>query len=273
MDRLGMMLCTVAALGLLAGCGGQGQPREAAAADDRLDLGVVGVSARIGDQDVRSSGFVIDGDRGLVLTSAHGVWGARSLRLATALGVLHGRIVARAPCDDLAVLEVHPRIPGLAALPSAPAGPAGDLLLRSVGRRHDGRTSAMASIPVRISTTRAANVSLPLPSAGVALDSPLVPEVSGGPVVDPADRLVGMAESIGASSTAVTVPWSHIRERLAQLKPGPRRVFVGWKQQYRCVGRQHAFARRMHPGYRASDARLDPRIEPTRIPGAEGLDG
>lgn len=115
MDRLGVRVCTAAALGCAAvathGCG-EAATSAAPSAAQRLDLGVVGVSARIGDHDVLASGVVIDGDRGLVLTAAHSVWGARALRLATALGVLHGRIVARAPCDDLALLEVHPRIPG-----------------------------------------------------------------------------------------------------------------------------------------------------------------
>src|SRR4051794_26821242 len=68
------------------------QPRGKA---ERLDLAMVAVSARIGSRDVRSSGTVIDGDRGLILTSAHSVWGAASLKLDTGVAVLHGRIVAR----------------------------------------------------------------------------------------------------------------------------------------------------------------------------------
>ena len=280
MDRLRVRLRTAAALGCAAvatpGCGDAAKPA-APSASERLDLGVVGVSARIGTDDVRGSGFVIDGDRGLVLTAAHGVWGARSLRLATGLGVLHGRIVARAPCDDLALLEVHPRIPGLTALPTAPEGAMHDQLLRSIGRRHDAPAAALASIPVRTSAAPASTPpDLPLPAAGIPLDSPLVPEVSGGPVVDQAGRLVGMAEAMGApgaATPAVTVPWARIRERLDELRPGPRRIFVGWAQQYRCVGRQHAHARAMHPGYRASDARLYAPVAPTRLPGTEGLDG
>ncbi len=279
MDRLGARLCTAAALGCAAvathGCGDTAAPA-APSAGERLDLGVVGVSARIGADDVLGSGFVIDGDRGLVLTAAHSIWGARSLRLSTGLGVLHGRIVARAPCDDLALLELHPRIPGLAPLPTAPEGAMDDQLLRSIGRRHDAPAAALASIPVRTTTVPpAVSPELPLPRTGVALDSPLVPEVSGGPVVDQAGRLVGMAEAMGApgaASPAVAVPWARIRERLDQLRPGPRRIFVGWAQQYRCVGRQHAYARAMHPGYRASDARLDAPIAPTRLPGTEGMD-
>jgi S1-C subfamily serine protease len=255
------------------GCGDAAKPA-APSAGQRLDLGVVGVSAKIGADEVLGSGFVIDGDRGLVLTAAHGVWGARSLRLATGLGVLHGRIVARAPCDDLAVLEVHPRIPGLAALPTAPEGATQDQLLRSIGRRHDAPAAALASIPVRTTAAPASGTpKLPLPTTGIPLDSPLVPEVSGGPVVDQAGRLVGMAESLDAAAAAVTVPWARIKARLDELRPGPRRVFVGWAQQYRCVGRQHAYARAMHPGYRASDARLNAPVTPTRLPGLEGMDG
>ena len=279
MDRLGVRFCAAAAVGCAAvathGCGDAAKPA-APSAGERLDLGVVGVSARIGTHDVLGSGFVIDGDRGLVLTAAHSVWGARSLRLATGLGVLHGRIVARAPCDDLAVLEVHPRIPGLAALPTAPEGAVDDQLLRSLGRRHDAPAAALASIPVRTTTAPVSAPSeLPVPSTGIPLDSPLVPEVSGGPVVDQAGRLVGMAESMGApgAAPAVAVPWARIRERLDELRPGPRRIYVGWAQQYRCVGRQHAYARAMHPGYRARDARLDAPIAPTRLPGTEGMDG
>ena len=235
-----------------------------------------GIGARIGNDEARGSGFVIDADRGLVLTAAHAVWGARSLKLATAFGVMHGRIVARAPCDDLALLEVHPRIPGLAALPSAPPGaPTRDQLLRSVGRRQvdsGSTTAAIASLPVRV-TAAPPSGTASLPAAGAPLDSTLVPEVLGGPVVDEAGRLVGMAEATGAGAPAVAVPWARIRQRLAQLKPGPRRVFVGWAAQYRCVGRQHARARAAHPGFQPADARLNAPVAPTRLPGTEGLDG
>jgi hypothetical protein len=165
---------------------------------------------------------------------------------------------------------VHPLIPGLVALPTAPEGATQDQLLRSIGRRHDAPAAALASLPVRTSATPAAKSSLA--TAGIALDSPLVPQLSGGPVVDQAGRLVGMAESIDAAS-AVTVPWARIKARLDELRPGPRRVFVGWAQQYRCVGRQHAYARAMHPGYRARDARLNAPVAPTRLPGLEGMDG
>ena len=264
-------LCCVTALSACGGDGGANREAPPAGSPQRLDLGVVGIAARIGGDEARSSGFVIDPGRGLVLTAAHTVWGARSLKVATAFGVLHGRIVARAPCDDLAVIEVHPRIPGLAALPDAPAGsPTRNQLLRSVGRRQaEASAAAIASIPVRAAAAAG-------PAGAVPLDAPLVPEVTGGPVVDDAGRLVGMAAAMdkrGTTAPAVTVQWERIRERLAQLQPGPRQFYVGWADQYRCVGRLHAYARANHPGFRAADARLNAPVAPTRPPGAEGVDG
>ena len=240
---------------LLAGCGNaqSGRPGQSAqgATPPRLDLGVVGISAGIGGEEVLSSGFVVDGDRGLIVTTAHGVWGARSLKLATAFGVLHGRIVARAPCDDLALLETHPRIPGLEPLPTAPAGATADddQLLRAVGRRwSESATAGIASIPVRA-------------TGAERLDSPLVPEVSGGACGRSgraADRH-GAGRRRGARADgAVGLDRGPDRRAAA----GPRRVFVGWADQYRCVGRQHALARAAHPGFRPADARLNAPVAP-----------
>src|SRR4051812_13865189 len=134
--RSSCALCVVSLV--VAGCGGAAKKARAPtpSPEQRIALAVVGIETRIGANDARSSGIVIDPARGLVVTAAHTVWGARELKISTAFGVLHGRIVARAPCDDLAVLAVSPGIPGLATLPAAPgSAPARGQLLRSLGRR------------------------------------------------------------------------------------------------------------------------------------------
>jgi S1-C subfamily serine protease len=264
--------------GALAACGGGGHDRPPPAAftpAQMLQLGVVAIGAQIGTDSVRSSGIVIDGDTGLVVTTAHTVWGARSLKLATQLGILHGRIVARAPCDDLAIVEAYPRIPGLASpAPALSTVPARGALLRSVGRRGAG-ANRLVSIPVR-TTSQAGpalvDALLPVQRAAVALDAPLVPEVAGGPVLDRAGRLVGMAVP-RASEPGLSLPWNAIRQRLGQLRPGPRQVYVGWRDQYRCMSGQNAFARGHHPGFRPLDAQLNAPVPATRLPGTEGLDG
>src|SRR4051812_43642162 len=166
---------------------GSSEPRPAAPLSpaQRLALAVTGVDARIGTSEARGSGIVIDAQRGLVGTAAHTVWGARTLKIATRVGVLHGRIVARAPGDDLAVVQLTPVIPGLATLPAAPGGsPAPGQLLRSIGRRQTFTSAgAMASLPAR-STGRLgpARIDPRLPAVpALRLGSPPGPRGGGGP--------------------------------------------------------------------------------------------
>lgn len=275
----------LALLGLcLAGCGGDDSPPpRPLTAQEKLNLGVVAIDARVGNDRVRSSGTVIDPDAGLIVTSAHGVWGARSLRVTTGLGVLHGRIVARAPCAGLALVETEPRVPGLVALPraAAPEPSPGAGLLKAIGRREadpDLGTGSLVTIPTRVAET-GVTASLggglrPLTGA-IRLDAPLVPEASGGPVVDGEGRFVGlaMATEEGASrSGALALPWSVVKARLDELERGPRRIYVGWRDQYRCAPRMHAYAAAEHPGYRRRDARIDAPVPATRLPGTRDLD-
>jgi S1-C subfamily serine protease len=273
------MLCGVVLAA--GGCGGGVRPARSAAVTpgQRLQLGIVAIGARIGNASVRSSGIVIDPGAGLVLTTAHTVWGATSLKLATQLGVLHGRIVARAPCDDLALVETYPRIPGLVALPAAPAAdPVRGQLLQTVGRRRtdpDAGSYSIVTIPARAvdaDVTALIAPQLPQQHSAVPLDAPLVPEVAGGAALDESGRLVGMAIP-RATAPGLVVPWAAIRQRLRELRPGPREIYVGWRQQYRCTAGLNAYARATYPGFRAGDARLNAPVPATRLPGTEDLDG
>jgi S1-C subfamily serine protease len=243
--------------------GADSQQREQA----RLNLGVVAIEATVGGDVVRSSGIVIDADRGLLLTSVRAVWGATSLRLGTGLGVLHGRLVARAPCSNVAVIETQPRVPGLVALPAgAGAPPGGGELLAAVGRRRAAPelgAYSLLTIPARTAGFA--------PGNALQLDAPLVPEASGGPLVDRDGRLIGMALSAG-DAPGSALPWDTIRQRLAELRPGPRRVYVGWREQYRCARDLNADVRAAHPGFLARDARLDAPVPATRLPGTQRLD-
>jgi hypothetical protein len=220
---------------------------------DRVNLGVVAVEARVGGDLVRGSGTVIDAERGLLVTSARVVWGATSLKLDTGLGVLYGRIVARAPCDELALVQTQPRVPGLVSLTDklAPA-PAPGTLVTVYGRRRARPGEGLLTLPARVS------------AAPLALDSPLVPEVAGGPVLDAEGRLVGIGAPEGGA-----IAWDAIKQRIDELSPGSRRVFAGWQGQYDCVSRMHRITRQAHPGFRVRDARLTAPVPATRIPGAE----
>jgi hypothetical protein len=194
----------------------------ASLSDDRLQFALVRIDARIGHDQVSSGGAVIDADDGLVLTSAHTVWGATSLRLSTGVGVLHGRIVARAPCADLALVETQPRIPGLVAL--------------------TGTTATGGQLrPAR--------------------------RAPGSPLLDADDHIAGVFTRGGA-----VLRWARIKSLLDRLQPDAQRVYVGWRDQYRCTGALNAFARKHHPGFREADAVLNRPVPATRLPGTQGLD-
>ena len=237
MRRVGVIssVCLVAAIAATMAIG--------APSDQTVDLAVVGVQARIGGDLVQSSGVVIDADDGLVLTSAHSIWGATELRLATHVGMLHGRIVARAPCTDIALLETQPRIPGLAEL-SGTTAPI-EHPLDVAARGPDGRLSH--------------------------LHRPLPEWASGAPVVDADGRIAGIAEAARGRRSTV-VPWARISERLDELRPDARRIFVGWRDEYGCAPRLNAITAARHPGFRPIDAVLNAPVPATRLPGTEELD-
>jgi S1-C subfamily serine protease len=269
-------------MGIVAGCGGDDSPSAPPplTAEQRLNLGVVAIDATIGGDRVRSSGTVIDADAGTVVTSAHSVWGATSVRVTSGLGVSHGRILARAPCDDLAVVEVEPRLPGLVALEPADGGtpPASDLLT-AVGRREadaDLGPESLVTIPARAAGdgVRGSLGAGLAPLTGVIrLDATLVPESSGGPLLDGDGRIVGLAMATGAETkAALAVPWSVVGARLDELESGARRVYVGWRDQYRCAPSMHTYAAAEHPAYRRIDAQINAPVAATRLPGTEDIE-
>jgi S1-C subfamily serine protease len=266
----------------ISGCGGEEpRPPKPLTVEQQVNLGVVAIDARIGGEHVRSSGTVVDADAGRVVTSAHGVWGATSVRVTTGLGVLHGRVVARAPCDDLAVVQVEPRIPGLVALPEGQGTPPSTDLLTAVGRRQadpDLGTGSLVTIPTRVAEAgvRASlGNGLRYLTGAIRLDAPLVPEASGGPVIDAEGRLIGLAmatEEGAERDDALAVPWSSVKARLDELESGRRRVYVGWRDQYRCAPQMHAYATAQYRGYRRQDARINAPVPATRLPGTEVVD-
>lgn len=277
-------IAVAVALLAIASCGGTSdapEPRKTAAAPaGRLDLSVVGVTARIGRDTEHSAGVVVDGDRGLILTTAHGVWGATSLKVATGIAVLHGRIVARDACDDLAVLETQPRLPGLVAVrPSADATlPAGRpiVAVRRISGLPKGSGPDLITSRVAVQTTAAGKLAPGVvPEGAVRLEAPgLPPEASGAPLLGADGRLAGLAQIVkrDGKTTRAALPWETITARLGELQPGGQAQYVGWRRHYRCSAALQNYARLRHPGFRRSDAVLNAPVAATRLPGTEGVD-
>jgi hypothetical protein len=267
---------------VLTGCGtsGPAPQRGATAPAARLDLSVVAVTARIGGDVEHSSGVVVDTDRGLILTTAHGIWGARSLKVSSGIAVLHGRIVARDACDDLAVLETQPRLPGLVAV-----RPSGDAALPPGApavavRRLDGlpaqERAELVSQRVDIPTgeTRALLPGL-RPATARPVHGVLPASASGAPLISADGRLAGLAQVVerAGTTTRTALPWATIGARLSELEPGGQAQYVGWRRYYRCADALHRYASERHPAYRRADARLTAPVPVTRLKGTEEVDG
>jgi S1-C subfamily serine protease len=282
--RRGLCLGLIGALATTAGCGSSGEavPPRAAPTEtlaERLDLGIVAVTARVAGDRVESAGVVLDAERGLILTTAHSVWGARSLKVATGIAMLHGRIVARDSCDDLAVLETQPRIPGLVA-----ARPAAQSTLADAGPlvavlRRPGLPSPGPELETRRVELAAGAAPRLLPgltrdaTAGLEARA-LPPEASGAPLLDGDGRLAGMVQVVerGGRVIRAALPWATIAARVGELQPGDRAQYVGWRRHYRCATALHRHAAAQHPRYRRGDARLNAPVPATRLPGTEGAD-
>src|SRR5215211_8091406 len=217
-------------LAVVAGCGGSSDapPAQRPAATtpaQRLDLSVVALTARVGGERVESGGVLVDVDRGLIVTTAHGVWGARSLKVATGIAVLHGRIVARDSCDNLAVLETQPRLPGLVAVrPSAD----GTLLTGRpivAARRRSGLPSRGPELLTqRVTVKPGAARALLRGMRGrrtMRLEGVLPAAASGAPLLGADGRLAGMAQIVQRRGKIVraALPWDAIGTRMRELKP------------------------------------------------------
>jgi S1-C subfamily serine protease len=279
-------IAVAAALIAIAGCGGStdasSPPTAAAPAPPagRLDLSVVAVTARIGGEREFSSGVLVDADRGLILTTAHGVWGATSLKVATGMAVLHGRIVARDACDDLAVLETQPRLPGLVAVrPTSDdtllAGRPIVAVRRKTGLPRGDRPDLITSrVAVRDGAARALIAGV-APKGAVALEAPDLPAAaSGAPLMGADGRLAGLAQILerDGRTTRTALPWETISARLGELEPGGRAQYVGWRRHYRCNDALQAYVSERHPRFRRRDARLNAPVPATRLPGTEDVD-
>jgi hypothetical protein len=275
-------MAAAALLASTAGCGGSGdavQQRAAATMPaGRVDLGVVAVTARIGRGLEQSAGVVLDAGNGLVLTTAHGVWGARSLKVSTGIAVLHGRIVARNACDDIAVLETQPRLPGLVAV--RPSGDGTLLTGRPIvaARRRSGLPSRGPELLTqRVTITPGAARPL-LPGMrgrrAMRLEGALPPAATGAPLLGADGRLAGIAQIVERRGKIVraALPWAAIGARMRELKPGGRAQYVGWRRHYRCSEVLHRYVAARHAGYRRGDAQLNAPVPATRLPGTQDVD-
>jgi S1-C subfamily serine protease len=188
------------------------------------------------------SGVVVDGDRGLVLTNAHVTFGQQRMRAwvgddpASETPV---RLVAAAPCEDLAVVELVNKPANLRAIRLGDSSKVqqGDRVtvlgypasLADSGLR-DLQVSVNEGSVSRVNVEVASDPGLPRYTSTIEHQAPTNPGNSGGPLVDDQGRLVGI-NSLRNPETqgqfyAISV--NRVRQFLPALLAGESQADLGW---------------------------------------------
>lgn len=188
------------------------------------------------------SGAVVDVDRGLVVTNAHVVFGTGEATVRTADGQEVGAtLLAEAPCDDLAVLQLDSVPDGLRAFridgsirvaegePVIALGyPVGD----DDARAAEATPTAGEVLPT-LDADRAARIATSGPPLGSMIEhsATLIPGNSGGPLLDANGWMVGintLAGADGLAGTGFSVPTARVAQLLPELAAGRGVLDVGW---------------------------------------------
>ena len=222
---------------------GQGEAMSSAEIYERAAPGVVYVRARTvqpgagafqaetGNSDLASStgsGFVLDED-GRVLTSAHVVSGVTSLQVSFADGqTTSAQVVAKDEGTDLAVLEVPPD--GLDLRPlelgdSSRIVPGDQVvaIANPTGFQATAGTGRVSATGHRVEAPGGYLI-----DGVLETDAVIEPASSGGPLLGPDGRVVGIVSRLG-SAPPFAIPSNLARDVLAQLEEGHKviRPYLG----------------------------------------------
>jgi S1-C subfamily serine protease len=191
------------------------------------------------------SGVVVDGDRGLVLTNAHVTAGQQGMRArvgddpASETAV---RLVAAAPCDDLAVVELVSRPPNLRAIrlgDSSRVRPGDHVTVLGYPASFEEQTESILDQQVvtndgsvsAVNVVAAPDPGLPRYLSTIQHQAPVNHGNSGGPLVDDEGRLVGV-NSLGnddAQGQFYSISVNRVRQLLPDLLAGRSQANLGWE--------------------------------------------
>ncbi len=186
------------------------------------------------------TGIVIDAAKGYVLTNAHVIAGATSVKATVGSTEANAKVVGQAPCEDLAVLQLTPKPGGLKAakLGKASSVTSGDKVVAmgypgsfesDVSQRRlqgtDGTVSSAAA-PGTISDD------LPKYPALIQHAAPISPGNSGGPLFNEKGEVVGI-NTIGSTGSSQNqngaISMTRARSLLPDLEAGRDSGYLGWQ--------------------------------------------
>lgn len=195
-------------------------------------------SLRDGGRTGTGSGWVLDASAGLVVTNAHVLNQGDSVQVASGGRRRSARVVAVAPCEDVALLRLADRA-GLRTASLAPGASVrrGQTVIAlgfpAAAKPQDDPISTTGVVSAARATYADAAPDVPPYTDAVQTDTALNPGNSGGPLVDLEGRIVGMnaaVRSTGADGRALqnenyAIGADHLRTTLGQLRAGRS---AGW---------------------------------------------
>jgi S1-C subfamily serine protease len=232
---------------VVAGCGGGGGSSTLSQQDliKQVKPTVVELTGKRGQDTVGGSGVVIDAKKGLVLTNGHVVAGVSALKAkvgdnASTAGP--ARILAQAPCDDLAVVQLTNVPPGLTQikLGSSAKVKSGEqvTVLGYPASFSNPETQTVVSTNGTVSSPNVAaepDPSLPKYPSTIQHQAPVNPGNSGGPLVNSQGELIGLntlgntqqgGRTIQGQYYAISI--DRIKTLLPNLESGKNQAYVGW---------------------------------------------
>jgi S1-C subfamily serine protease len=195
-------------------------------------------------QHAHGSGVIWDAGRGWVLTSDHLVENAGTIDVTVNGDTpVKASLVARAQCNDFAVLALDPKPAGLTAIDVAPSSDlktgekvtaVGYLKSASATKASLIRTSGEVS-----STNVSVAVSPELPDlpSVVLHQAPIEQQMSGGPLVNEQGQLVGLLTLVPGPTSpgpGAAVSSEYLAKLIQQLKEARSGTLGGWRDQHKC---------------------------------------
>src|SRR3954468_13072384 len=243
----GAALLALAGLIVFLATRGDSKPSPADITTDAKKRTVL-TKARIPGGTSTGTGFVLDADRGLVVTNFHVVNGGSKFSVGVDGNLRTAAIAGAAPCDDLAVLRVADR----SGMETFPLGSQRDLKqgeqVVAVGypasASLDDNLSSTAGVVSRVQSSFLA----PAPDAPsypnvVQTDAALNPGNSGGPLIDERKELVGVntatLTSIGKApiqGQGYAIGVDRVKQVVATLGAGHSQGWAGFGLAFRPGG-------------------------------------
>jgi S1-C subfamily serine protease len=231
---------------VVAGCGGGGS--STLSQQDliaKVKPTVVELTGKQGQDTVGGSGVVIDAKRGLVLTNEHVIAGVSALKAKVgdnAATAGPARVLAQAPCDDLAVVQLVNPPAGLKQIKlgtsaSVKSG-APVTVLGYPASFSNPETQTVVSTNGTVSSINVAaepDPSLPKYPSTIQHQAPVNPGNSGGPLVNAKGELIGINTLGNTQRNGRTIQGQYyaismdrISSLLPNLEAGKSQANVGW---------------------------------------------